>query len=74
MNLPAYWPDEISYFQVGVRNGMFVGNALKLCPDLITIPYDFDGYKSTSQQLYDTIARYVLLLFSSVNRLLCKSV
>lgn len=25
----------------GVHNGMFMGTALKLCPDLIPIPYDF---------------------------------
>ena len=26
----------------GVKNGMFMGSALKLCPDLQTIPYDFE--------------------------------
>lgn len=30
----------------GVRNGMFLGAALKLCPDLKTIPYDFQVRKS----------------------------
>lgn len=25
----------------GVHNGMFMGSALKLCPDLVPIPYDF---------------------------------
>ncbi|XP_064643309.1 DNA repair protein REV1-like isoform X2 [Lineus longissimus] len=44
--------------KAGVRNGMFVGNALKLCPDLVTIPYDFEAYKATSQHLYNTIASY----------------
>lgn len=29
----------------GIKNGMFVGQALKLCPDLKTIPYDFEGYR-----------------------------
>lgn len=26
----------------GVKNGMFLGAAVKLCPDLKTIPYDFE--------------------------------
>lgn len=43
----------------GVKNGMFVGSALKLCPDLKTIPYDFEGYKEVAFTLYNTIAKYV---------------
>ena len=30
---------------LGIYNGMFMGAALKLCPHLKAIPYDFDGYK-----------------------------
>lgn len=41
--------------KMGVKNGMFVGAALKLCPNLITIPYDFDAYKEVAYTLYDTI-------------------
>lgn len=26
----------------GVRNGMLLGAAVRLCPDLCTIPYDFE--------------------------------
>ena len=26
----------------GIKNGMFMGSALKLCPDSQTIPYDFE--------------------------------
>ncbi|KAH8260623.1 hypothetical protein KR038_009064 [Drosophila bunnanda] len=44
----------------GIRNGMFVGQALKLCPELITIPYDFDGYKEVAYTLYNTVAQYTL--------------
>jgi DNA repair protein REV1 len=40
----------------GLKNGMFLGTALKLCPNLKTIPYDFEAYKQVSQCLYDTIA------------------
>lgn len=42
----------------GLKNGMFLGQALKLCPNLKTIPYDFEGYKEVSYALYDTVARY----------------
>lgn len=43
--------------KMGVKNGMFVGAALKLCPNLKTIPYDFDEYKEVAQVLYDTITQ-----------------
>ncbi len=43
----------------GVRNGMFLGQALKLCPGLKTIPYDFEGYQRVARGLYDTVARCV---------------
>jgi DNA repair protein REV1 len=43
--------------KAGIKNGMFLGQALKLCPGLKTIPYDFEGYKEVSLILYNTIAR-----------------
>lgn len=43
--------------KMGVKNGMFVGAALKLCPQLKTIPYDFDGYKEVAHVLYDTVTQ-----------------
>ncbi|XP_058790711.1 DNA repair protein REV1 [Phymastichus coffea] len=46
--------------KAGVRNGMFLGKALKLCPDLKVIRYDFEGYKEVSYTLYDTVASYTL--------------
>lgn len=44
----------------GLKNGMFAGAALKLCPELKTIPYDFEEYRRTAYILYDTIAKYTL--------------
>ncbi|PZC85010.1 hypothetical protein B5X24_HaOG203331 [Helicoverpa armigera] len=44
----------------GIGNGMFMGAALRLCPDLQTIPYDFEGYKEVAYTLYNTIAQYTL--------------
>ena len=39
---------------------MFLGPALKLCPELETIPYDFPGYEAVSRILYDTVSSYTL--------------
>ncbi len=44
----------------GVKNGTFLGAARKLCPDLVTIPYDFDGYQEVARVLYDTVASITL--------------
>ena len=49
---------SICVLQAGVKNGMFMGPAKKLCPALVTIPYDFEGYQEVSKCLYDTVARY----------------
>ncbi|XP_053995237.1 DNA repair protein REV1 [Hylaeus anthracinus] len=46
--------------KAGVKNGMFLGEALKICPNLKTITYDFEGYKEVSYALYDTVASYTL--------------
>lgn len=45
--------------RAGVKNGMFMGTAKELCPELETIPYDFEGYQKVSRCLYETVARYV---------------
>lgn len=47
--------------KAGIRNGMFLGEALRRCPGLKTIPYDFEAYSEVSRQLYDIVARYVLV-------------
>ncbi|CAG9767888.1 unnamed protein product [Ceutorhynchus assimilis] len=44
----------------GLKNGMFLGQAIKLCPELKTLPYDFEGYKEVSNTLYNTVASYTL--------------
>ncbi|XP_078052849.1 rev1 DNA directed polymerase [Augochlora pura] len=46
--------------KAGLKNGMFLGEALKICPNLKTMPYDFDGYTEVSYILYDTVASYTL--------------
>ncbi|XP_066255696.1 DNA repair protein Rev1 [Euwallacea similis] len=46
--------------EFGIKNGMFMGQAIKLCPNLKTLPYDFEGYKEVSNTLYHTVASYTL--------------
>ena len=36
----------------GVKNGMFLGKALSFCPNIVTVPYEFDEYHSASNELY----------------------
>ncbi|XP_006887857.1 PREDICTED: DNA repair protein REV1 isoform X2 [Elephantulus edwardii] len=44
--------------QVGVRNGMFFGQAKQLCPSLQAVPYDFHAYKEVARTMYETLASY----------------
>ncbi|KAH0477656.1 MAG: uncharacterized protein KVP18_000418 [Porospora cf. gigantea A] len=40
----------------GVHNGQWVSSAKKLCPSLITVPYDFEGIKECSLQLFSILS------------------
>ena len=42
----------------GVRNGRFLGEARKLCPNIVCVPYEFDKYRKVSQQLYEILVSY----------------
>ncbi|RKF71231.1 DNA repair protein REV1 [Golovinomyces cichoracearum] len=39
----------------GVKNGMWMKNALKLCPQIKVLPYDFPAYEATSNLFYQEI-------------------
>lgn len=39
----------------GVKNGMFIGSAKELAPDLVIIPYEFEQYDACSRILYHTL-------------------
>ena len=39
----------------GVKNGMWMKNALKLCPDIKVLPYDFPAYEEASRGFYEAI-------------------
>ncbi|KAI8075232.1 hypothetical protein BC940DRAFT_363262 [Gongronella butleri] len=42
----------------GVCNGMRVGSAKQKCPELKTIPYEFEKYRSVSETLYNILFQY----------------
>lgn len=47
----------------GIYNGMFMGGALKLCPSLVAIPYDFEGYKEVNMFCcYSTMLFFIIIL------------
>ena len=35
----------------GIKKGMFLGRAKELCPNLVILPYDFEGYEEVSEQV-----------------------
>jgi len=42
----------------GIKKGMYLGRAKTLCPDLIVLPYDFEGYEEVSEQVTDILFRH----------------
>jgi nucleotidyltransferase/DNA polymerase involved in DNA repair len=40
-----------TFLSPGVSNGMMVGQARELCPDLVAVPYDFDKIEKVGTQL-----------------------
>lgn len=39
----------------GIKNGMWMKNAQKMCPELKVLPYDFKAYEDASRNFYDAI-------------------
>ena len=44
--------------QYGLKNGMLVGTAKRLCPNLKLIDYDFEQYSKCSRHIYELVAQY----------------
>ncbi|XP_030312255.1 DNA repair protein REV1 isoform X2 [Calypte anna] len=44
--------------KAGIKNGMFFGQAKKLCPNLQAVSYDFDAYKEVARTVYEILASY----------------
>lgn len=41
--------------EFGVKNGMWMKNALTLCPNIKVLPYDFPAYEEASEAFYEAI-------------------
>jgi nucleotidyltransferase/DNA polymerase involved in DNA repair len=41
----------------GIKKGMYLGKAKELCPELIVLMYDFEGYEEVSQQVLEILDR-----------------
>lgn len=39
----------------GIKNGMWMKHAQKMCPDLKVLPYDFKAYEDASRGFYDAV-------------------
>jgi DNA repair protein REV1 len=44
--------------EFGIKNGMNLGDARRLCGDLVTCPYEFDDYDKASRNLYGILMEY----------------
>lgn len=42
----------------GIQKGMYLGRAKALCPDLIILQYDFEGYEEVSDAVADILERH----------------
>ncbi|KAF7951376.1 hypothetical protein EAE96_006691 [Botrytis aclada] len=41
--------------EFGIKNGMWMKNAIKLCPDINILPYNFPAYEDASKLFYEAI-------------------
>ncbi|KAM3163258.1 DNA repair protein REV1 [Lachancea thermotolerans] len=58
----------------GVKNGMWVRSARRLCPNLICLPYNFEQYEVNSKLLYQILAGsgfFQMILPISIDEAIC---
>jgi hypothetical protein len=48
----------------GLCNGMYVKDAVSVCPDLILLPYSFEKYRTVSFSIYRILARHASKLYA----------
>ncbi|CDZ97273.1 Translesion DNA polymerase-REV1 deoxycytidyl transferase [Phaffia rhodozyma] len=51
----------------GIKAGMSLGQAKRLCPEVKSIPYEFEKYKSTSLKFYTILLSYADSFFQAVS-------
>lgn len=55
----------------GIKKGMYLGRAMQLCPDLVVLHYDFEGYEEVSEQVGEILHRYAHEFDGSVEQVSC---
>jgi DNA repair protein REV1 len=55
----------------GIKKGMFLGRACELCPHLIVLHYDFEGYEEVSEQVADILYRLAEVYDGIVEQVSC---
>jgi nucleotidyltransferase/DNA polymerase involved in DNA repair len=56
---------------VTVKKGMYLGHARELCPDLVVLQYDFEGYEEVSEQVTDILYQHAEELNGIVEQVSC---
>ena len=55
----------------GIKKGMFLGRAKELCPDLVLLKYDFEGYEEVSDQVSSILFAVATQYGGSVEQVSC---
>lgn len=55
----------------GVKKGMYLGQAMQLCSDLVVLPYDFEGYETVSEQVSEILYRNASQIDGNVEQVSC---
>ena len=55
----------------GVKKGMFLHQARQLCPSLVVLPYDYDGYEEVSSLVSDVIHQHAEKFDGVVEQVSC---
>ena len=57
--------------QQGVKKGMFLGDAIIKCPDLVVLPYDYEGFQEVSGIVADQLQLYAEQYNGCVEQVSC---
>ena len=57
--------------EYGIKKGMFLGRAMQLCPDLVILCYDFEGYEEVAEQVLEILWRIASEYHGAVEAVSC---
>ncbi|CAJ1952504.1 unnamed protein product [Cylindrotheca closterium] len=57
--------------EFGIKKGMFLGRAKELCPELVILNYDFEGYQEVSAQVSEILHQIASENHGSVQEVSC---